>query len=319
MAHSSASAVPGLATQSAMAIRMDLQAANPQSAMNRIRTITLDTHLNVPLPCTPGLGTPGFSRVLPRSNSGMLFFLRKLIEALLLPVGISALLTIAGVLFRRRWMAVAGVVALGAFSTEVVSRMVILPLERVYKPKTVSAAPKADAIVILNGGIVRGIAAPGIQWGSSANRFFAGIDLALAGKAKFLVISAGNLRLDGVILRQSALRYGIPPERIIVTPIVSTTEAEARAISEIPNIHSILLVTSAFHMPRAVLLFRARGLDVSPFPTDQRALGRWELASTEFIPSADPIQKSEDAMREYYGLALYRLVYLFRPLGRLRK
>jgi uncharacterized SAM-binding protein YcdF (DUF218 family) len=246
----------------------------------------------------------------------MLFFLRKLIEALLLPVGLSGLLIIAGIVLRRRWIAIAGVVTLYAFSTQFTGRLMIGSLERVYEAKTVVASPTADAIVVLNGGIVRGVNAAGMQWGESANRYFSGIDLAKAGKAKLLIISAGLISGQSAILRQIAIRQGIQPERVILTPPVSTTEDEAHAVSEIPGIHSILLVTSAFHMPRAVLLFRARGLDVSPFPTDQRAPGRARVSQSEFIPAAGRLQESETAMREYYALAVYRMVLPFIWTGR---
>lgn len=248
----------------------------------------------------------------------MFFFLRKLIEALLLPIGICGVLTIAGVIFRRRWIAIAGVATLCAFSMQVFARMMLEPLERVYVPKTVAEAPNADAIVVLSGAVLRGTAAPGVQWGESSNRFFTGIDLALAGKAKVIVISAGAIPAGGEILRQVAIRDGISPDRVIVTPRVLTTEDEARAVADIPDIHSILLVTSAFHMPRAALLFRARGLDVSPFPTDERVLSRLGMSSTQFIPNSGALRESEDAMREYYGLAIYRLLLFSRPLGHLR-
>jgi uncharacterized SAM-binding protein YcdF (DUF218 family) len=254
----------------------------------------------------------------------MLFFLRKLVEALLMPVGFSGLLAIAGVVLRRRWIVIAGVVTLWMFSTQVAGRLMLEPLERVYAPKTVEAAPDADAIVVLAGGVVRGITAPGVQWGEAANRYFGGFDLAMAGKATIIVFSAGppdnpHGPNQGDIMRETAIRHGIQPERIIMTHSVFTTEDEARAVSEIPGIHSILLVTSAFHMPRAVLLFRAQGLDVSPFPTDERVGGEWNLHPIEFIPDSEPLHKSEAAMREYYGLAVYRTALFFRPLGRLRQ
>jgi uncharacterized SAM-binding protein YcdF (DUF218 family) len=106
---------------------------------------------------------------------------------------------------------------------------------------------------------------------------------------------------------------------VIVTGPVLTTEDEARAVSQIPDIHSVLLVTSAFHMPRAVLLFRARGLDVSPFPTDERVLGLRTLGWSEFIPSSGALRNAEQALREYYGLAVYRMLLFSRPLGRLKR
>jgi uncharacterized SAM-binding protein YcdF (DUF218 family) len=258
-----------------------------------------------------------------RSNNRMLFLLRKLVEAVLLPIGISGLLIIAGIAFRRRSIAVCGVVTLYVFSTPIVGSLLTQPLELAYEPKAVAASPDADAIVVLSGGVVRGIIDPGVQWGCSANRYFAGFDLAVAGKAKFIVFS-GAAAVDsdgpsqGAILRQAAIAHGISPERVILVGSAQTTEDEARAVSQITNVHSILLVTSAFHMARAVLLFRARGLDVSPFPTDERVLGRQKLTSFRLIPVSAALEDSEQAMREYYGLAVYHTLLYFRPLGRLR-
>jgi uncharacterized SAM-binding protein YcdF (DUF218 family) len=248
----------------------------------------------------------------------MLFFLRKLIEALLLPIGISGILIVAGIGFRRRWIVVAGAIVLYTFSTPITGGRLMQSLERAYQPRTVSASPHADAIVVLSGGVVRGVTAPGVQWGDSSNRYFAGFDLFQAGKAQEIVFSAAATQdpsgpSQGAILRQTAIDHGISSERIILTPRVQTTEDEARAVSEVPNVHSILLVTSAFHMPRAVLLFEAQGLNVSPFPTDERAWGRLVLAPSAFIPVSAALQSSELAMREYYGLAVYRLILFFRP------
>jgi uncharacterized SAM-binding protein YcdF (DUF218 family) len=248
----------------------------------------------------------------------MFFFLRKLAEALLLPIGMAGLLAILGVVLRRRWLTIVGVTLLYSFSTPVVAGLLVKSLERHYESKSVAASPTADAIVVLSGSNVRGLTASGIQWGESANRYFAGFDLAMAGKAKVLVFSAAGTENprgpdQGAISRLAALSHGLPADRIIVTPRVLTTEDEARAVSKIPGLHSILLVTSAFHMPRAVLLFRARGLDVMPFPTDERILRPLSLSRGSLIPAAGQLRNSEMAMREYYGLTVYRILLLLRP------
>lgn len=241
----------------------------------------------------------------------MLFFIRKLIEALLLPFGVSAVLIVAAVFLRRRWLALAGVVILVIFSSGPVSILLLRPLEQVYPPMTVGDAPHVDAIVVLSGGILRGKSAAGVQWDKSSNRFFSGIDLALARKANLLIISTGVAPRQGLTLRQVAIRGGVAADRITLTPLVSTTEAEARAVADIPGIHSILLVTSAFHMPRAVLLFRDRGFDVTPFPTDERVLKPAVVRATDLIPDPAATENSEAALREYYGLAVYRTLLLF--------
>ena len=134
--------------------------------------------------------------------------------------------------------------------------------------------------------------------GESANRYYAGIDLAMAGKAKIIVFSTGEAPWQGAIMRQIAISRGVQADRVVVTHVVLSTEDEARAVSEIPGIHSILLVTSAFHMPRAVLLFRARGLDVFPFPTDGRIFVRQNLTPFSFIPASGPLGDSEQALQE---------------------
>ncbi len=247
----------------------------------------------------------------------MIFFLRKFIEALLLPIGLTGVLVLTGVLLRRRWVSVAGVVALYMFSTSIVGNLILSPLERVYDPVTVAAAPSADAIVVLSGANVRGMTPPGLQWGDTSNRYFGGLDLALSGKAKLLVFTATGTEdprgpNQGVLLRENAIQRGVQPDRIVITHRVLTTEDEAREVAQIPGVHSILLVTSATHMPRAALLFRHRGLSVTPFPTDERIWGENRVGYFSFVPTASGLHLSEQAMREYYGLAVYRLLFLFR-------
>jgi uncharacterized SAM-binding protein YcdF (DUF218 family) len=246
----------------------------------------------------------------------MIFFLRKFIEALLLPIGISGFLTIAGVVLRRRWLAITGVMVLYLFSTQLVGRALLVPLERANAPMSPDAAPTADAIVVLSGDEIRGVNIAGVQWGETANRYFGGFDLAAAGKARYLVFTGapmGNPNFtEGSIMRDVAIRHGIQPERILVTSTVQTTEDEARAVSKIPGIRTILLVTSAMHMPRAAMLFRAVGFQVLPYPTDQRAIGRWQLKSMAFIADSKGLGESEGALREYYGLTVYRLLIFFR-------
>ena len=67
-----------------------------------------------------------------------------------------------------------------------------------------------------------------------------------------------------------------------------------------------LLVTSAFHMPRAVGLFRKAGIDVLPWPTDYRTSGTARLAFDFTQPSANA-QIATTAMREWIGLFAYYL------------
>jgi uncharacterized SAM-binding protein YcdF (DUF218 family) len=247
----------------------------------------------------------------------MLFFFRKLAEVMLLPIGLAGILVLLGTLLRRRWLVFTGVLGLYALSTSVVAKLLIYPLEKVYPSETIDAAPQADAIVVLSGAIVRGVSSGEVEWGDSSNRYFAGFDLAQANKAKLLILStgaqpaAGHIN-QGEVLEKTALAHGLAADRIILTRYVLTTEDEARAISAIPDIHSVLLVTSAFHMPRSAMLFRSRGMTVFPFPADQRVLGHPVFGPLAWLPEASQLHDSEIALREYYGLAVYRTLLLFR-------
>ncbi len=247
----------------------------------------------------------------------MLFFLRKLAEALSLPVGLCILLVMAGTLSRRRWLAWCGVAILWIAATPETGLWLIAPLEAVYPQRSVSESPNADAVVVLAGGIIRGYSRAGLQWGPSSNRFFTGIDLMHAGKAKFLILTDGSGQPDKVLthgdmLREEAIRRGIPRENIILTGPVLTTEDEAHKIAALPGIRRVILVTSAFHLPRAVLLFNASGFEVLPFPTDQHALGH-RSSGLELIPQGSGILQADTALREYYGLAVYKTLLMLRP------
>jgi uncharacterized SAM-binding protein YcdF (DUF218 family) len=67
-----------------------------------------------------------------------------------------------------------------------------------------------------------------------------------------------------------------------------------------------LLVTSAYHMPRAMAIFRAQGMDPIAFPVDYRTYGN----SEDFRPPGDgtlALRNFETAAREWVGLLVYRL------------
>jgi uncharacterized SAM-binding protein YcdF (DUF218 family) len=71
------------------------------------------------------------------------------------------------------------------------------------------------------------------------------------------------------------------------------------------GVRSILLVTSGFHMRRAVPLFEAQGFRVIPAPTDfQRLVGKPALP--RWLPTADDLVRTTYAIREFVGYQVYR-------------
>ena len=72
------------------------------------------------------------------------------------------------------------------------------------------------------------------------------------------------------------------------------------------GLSNCLLITSAFHMPRSVGLFRKLGLTVTPWPVDYRTSGVLNL-SLDFSQPSLNAQLATTAMREWTGLFAYYL------------
>ena len=81
----------------------------------------------------------------------------------------------------------------------------------------------------------------------------------------------------------------------------------ALASERTPPLRRILLVTSAFHMPRAARLFESAGLDVSAFPVDFVGTGGGTPGMLGFLPTAGALAQSQVALREFYGRLYYRM------------
>jgi uncharacterized SAM-binding protein YcdF (DUF218 family) len=173
--------------------------------------------------------------------------------------------------------------------------------------------PSADAIVVLSGMIKT---APGpdaiLEWGEASDRFWGGLALYQAGKAPRLIFTGGwvpwqpDQMPEGEYLRTVAEDQGVPPSAITVTPQVSNTAAEAKAVGALidPNA-TLLLVTSAFHMRRSQHLFERVGYTVIPYPVDFYANPSRPLGVLDFLPNADAFQQTERAWRELIGRVYY--------------
>jgi uncharacterized SAM-binding protein YcdF (DUF218 family) len=240
-----------------------------------------------------------------------MLYLAKILPIFVLPAGVIILLLVLSLALRRRALAVAALAALWLSSTSLVGDA----------RQPVASAPEAGAIVVLSGMLQSSDGFEGRdEWTDSVDRFEAGVALAKAGKAPWLVFTGGWLpwhpdaRPEGEVLRERAIDRGIPPDRIAVTGIVRNTEEESRAVAALlrnrdgaGRTPSIVLVTSAYHMRRARLLFARAGLSVTPFPVDfQTSAAPFSLLRV--VPRAGSIAQTETALREFYGYLYYRLV-----------
>jgi len=83
-----------------------------------------------------------------------------------------------------------------------------------------------------------------------------------------------------------------------------TTRENARFAARLSGSPSVILVTSAYHMPRAVLSFRKEGVSVLPAPTDYKA-NRSPYTIADFLPTSEAFANSYKALHEYLGLVGY--------------
>lgn len=248
----------------------------------------------------------------------MSLFLHKLLPIFLLPIGVSIVLLLAALFHKSRWLIAFVAVLLWTCSMPFVGDLLLKRLENRFPRMEVEDCPTSDAIVVLSGMLhdtrsARG----GVEWNESVDRFEQGVLLAKAHKAPLLIFTGGKLPwanrkdTEGDELRRAAIEHGVPPESIVVTGEVTNTADEARAVHELAatrKLGKIILVTTAWHMPRAEFLFRTTGVPVIPFPTDYVTRFREATTTLDYLPQAGGMLNTETAIRESYGLVYYHLL-----------
>ena len=241
--------------------------------------------------------------------------LHKLLPLIVSPLGFVFGLLLLSAVSRRRTPTILALGLLLITSLPLTANLIWKGLEADHPYRPIESVEPADAVVVLSGvrgGFIRTENRIIPQWGEATDRFFAGIDLFRAEKAPLIVFTQAKmpwseLPPEGEQLAKRAMAMGIPGSRILLTGIVTNTADEAnevRALMELSAMQRVILITSSFHMPRAVTLFKRAGADVIPYPTDFRSTGvgaDWRI----FIPSAGGLNKSSEGIREYIGRLYY--------------
>jgi uncharacterized SAM-binding protein YcdF (DUF218 family) len=246
-----------------------------------------------------------------------MIYLHKILPLLASPLFLVIILVLWGVLFRSRRASLAAISILIVCSLPIFSGKLISYLERDYSLAPTANVKTADAIVVLSGMVRTIVGANGLvyEWGEASDRIFAGIDLIKENKAPVLVLTGGKLpwsvgKPEGEHLRDIAEKLGVPRDIILLTENVQNTDQEAKAVAKLLNkdVPNIILVTSAFHMPRAQKVFEAAGIVVSPFPVDFLS-GAGKVTIMTFIPSAGAFNQTSFFIREIIGRLYYKLKY----------
>jgi len=226
-------------------------------------------------------------------------------------------LIIFGLITSSKKISLIGVLILIVCSLPIVSDKLVAYLESNYQLSKPSDIKSADAIVVLSGMIRTINSKDGLdyEFGEASDRIFAGINLFKEKKASKIILTRGKLPWsvgipEGEYLKNIVVKNGISENNILLTENVENTDQEAKAIKKLLSINEpkVILVTSAFHMPRAQIVFEAAGINVVPFPVDfQKGLSKTTFMS--FMPSANALSETSFFVREMIGRTYYNLKY----------
>lgn len=239
-----------------------------------------------------------------------MFILKKLLTLLILPPGGPLLLALLGLLLLRRLprlgraLAFAGVLGLYALSTPIVGTQLLESLQP-YPPISAEQLKQVQAIVILCGGTYNDapeyggdtVAAFSLERGRYGARLArqTGLPVLIAGGT----VAAG--RPESLSLKQVLEEEFRVPVRWVETESRDTGDnaRNAARILKAAGVTRIALVSQAWHLPRAVPLFEAEGLQVAPAPTV--FVKAPEAFPWSLLPTAGALRSSYYFFHEWLG------------------
>jgi uncharacterized SAM-binding protein YcdF (DUF218 family) len=253
----------------------------------------------------------------------MFFILSKILGFFSYPSNIFIVIGLAGLMLLltryvrlASWLIVTGLVLFALAGLSPLGNALILPLEQRFPPWDASrGAP--DGIVVLGGAISPEVSAArgAIALNEAAERIIATAELARRYPAARIIFSGGS---NALILTEEPEVFfavkqlealGVSHDRITAEEQSRNTIENAvfsRLIANPKPSERWLLITSAYHMPRAMAAFRAVGFTVEAYPVDWRTRGPSDLGRP-FGTVSDGLGRTDTAVHEWFGLLTYRL------------
>jgi len=260
----------------------------------------------------------------------MNIFLSKFLPLFLYPAGLVTLLILLTFVFwKKRRLALTFLIFAFAIllvaGNKYTATAFARTLEWQYPP--LAKGTTADVIVVLGGGTEPAVEPRSmVEVNAAADRVLFGIKLYQEKAAPILLLSGGDIDFiddspstpaDDMAALMEML--GIPREAMIIQNASLNTQQDAEYSCELikqNGFDEVILVTSAFHMPRSVALFEKQGCLVNPAPVDFSITQQsWENLThptiAEFIldllPSYSHISTVTKTMKEYFGIWYYQL------------
>jgi uncharacterized SAM-binding protein YcdF (DUF218 family) len=251
----------------------------------------------------------------------MFFIVSKIFWFLASPLHFSLILLGAGLAAAPRWafgkpLAIAGAALLALMTFSPLGALLLRPLEdRFPRQSEIRTPPKG--IIVLGGSVEERIsrARGQVALSDAAERLTEAVALARLYPNAVLVFSGGSGSLFDDSIKEAETvhklwsQLGVPEDRMIFEDASRNTYENAVFTQKRVhprNDEDWLLITSAFHMPRSMGIFRALGMNPTAWPVDYRTFGN----SEDLRPPIDAslaIRNVEIALRERLGLLAYRL------------
>ena len=244
-----------------------------------------------------------------------MIFLHKIVPQLIMPISVYLVVVLWATVKGYKRLIYAVTLLFYLASTPFFSDHLFKGIEGEYQKQEISKMKKADAIVVLSG-MMNIYASDGEhreEW-IDPDRLFGGIRLYEACKAPTMVFTGGRSPFretpvsEGQILKTYAVKLGVHAADVRITTDVRNTAEEALAVKNLLGAaQNIILVTSAFHMPRAKNIFEKQGFTVQPYKVDYKTPPSIGYGLYQWLPSGIAIKNTEQAFREWIGRIYYRL------------
>jgi uncharacterized SAM-binding protein YcdF (DUF218 family) len=249
-----------------------------------------------------------------------LILFRKAVSQFLVPpglfIGILILLSLR-LLFKKQWSAglitfiIAG--SMWLLSISPVTDRMLRGLEEGF---SIPEHPQGDVIILLGGGINEGVAdlsGVGAPSEESLSRIVTVVRLQRRLNLP-VIVSAGQAfrekKAEASIAKRYLVDLGVPEAKVIIEEKSSNTYENAKYSKEIcekMGYRHPILVTSAYHMRRALSSFEKMGFKVFPYPAGFRTWANRKYLWLDYLPGE--FDAARIAIHEYIGLLLYRLIY----------
>jgi uncharacterized SAM-binding protein YcdF (DUF218 family) len=265
---------------------------------------------------------PAHARSVAKGSS-LFFYLAKIVWFAAQPSSLIVIAMIAGVILLRtswqrlgRWLLIGGLAALVVLGLSPISAALIVPLENRFPRADLDRGPPIIGIIVL-GGAEDGRADPPRELAGlneAAERITEAVALSRRYPQARIVFTGGSGALvadsapESVAMGRLLEALGVPRDRLTLESRSRDTYENAaftkRLINPAPG-ERWLLITSGWHMPRAIGCFRKAGFPVEPWTVDYRTSGRIDLWPNPNLTVG--LRQIDFTTREYIGLLMYYL------------